>query len=358
MPTEGLWGILLAGAYPRGMLALDRLLPRPLLPVADAPVITYPLLWLSDTSVSGVTACVNSAARAVRSVLEDTPRVPRPLEFYEDWMPRGPAGCVRDAGLRTDALTFVVVDGTTIPHPELQSLVADHHRQGAALTLAVHAEQDGVVGRRLSPDGIYVIERRALDYVAEHGFQDIKEGLIPRLYAAGERVAFHECQRACPRIYDFDSYLAVNRWAISGLAREPHVPEGYERRGEAFVHATSRVSRFARLIGPLMVGPGVTVDDYATLVGPTAIGSGSLVARGAVVSRSVLWNNCQLGADSVLDRCLLADGALVPPRASLYGRLSTGSVPQPVRLRGPSTRPSPAQAVLASVRPLTRAFRA
>jgi NDP-sugar pyrophosphorylase family protein len=341
MSTEGLWGILLAGAYPRGMLALDRLLPRPLLPVADAPIITYPLLWLSDTSVSGVTACVNSAARAVRSVLEDTPRVPRALEFYEDWMPRGPAGCVRDAGLRTDAFTFVVVDGTTIPHPELQSLVANHRRLGAALTLAVHAQQDGVVGRRLSPDGIYVIERRALDMVPEHGFQDIKEGLIPRLYAAGERVAFHECQRACPRIYDFDSYLAVNRWAISGLAREPHVPEGYDR-----------------LIGPLMVGPGVDVDDYATLVGPTAIGSGSLVARGAVVSRSVLWNNCQLGADSVLDRCLLADGALVPPRASLYGRLSTGSVPQPVRLRGPSSRPSPAQAVLASVRPLTRAFRA
>jgi NDP-sugar pyrophosphorylase family protein len=120
------------------------------------------------------------------------------------------------------------------------------------------------------------------------------------------------------------------------LTGDGPVPEGYSLREEALVHASSRVSPQARLVGPLVVGPGVTVEDNVTLVGPTAIGSGSHVARGAVVSRSVLWSNCRLGTESLVDRCLVSDDALVPPRTNLYGALKTGPAQPPARSHGGS----------------------
>ena len=331
----GPWGVVLAGAYPRGRSAFDRLVPRPLLPVVQTPIVAYPLRWLAEAGVLGATVCANSTTRTVRNALHGTSGLPARVEFHEDWMPRGAAGCVRDAGLQTDARTFIVVDGTTIPCGDLRVLLDTHTRSGAALTVCAHSEPRATASNAaLRPNGVYVFDRSIFDHIAPHGFQDIKEALIPRLHSAGVRIAVHECQGACPRIYDARSYLTVNRWAISRLSVNGFVPQEYTRRGEALVHASAWVSPQARLIGPLVLGSGVTVEDNATLVGPTAIGSGSLVARGAVVSRSVVWRNCRLGRDSLVDRSVLSDDVLVPPRASLYGALKTALPRRPVRSDG------------------------
>jgi NDP-sugar pyrophosphorylase family protein len=175
---------------------------------------------------------------------------------------------------------------------------------------------------------VYVFDRRALDHIALQGFQDIKEALIPRLHAAGESVAFHECARRSPRIFDATSYLSVNLWAVSRLSDPAGATDlatrGYKRREETFVHASARVSSRARLVGPVVVGPGAVIEDHATIVGPVTIGRESVVAQGAVVSRSVLWRHCRLGRGSLVDGCLVTDGALVPPRASRYRVLEAG----------------------------------
>jgi NDP-sugar pyrophosphorylase family protein len=325
---RGYWGIVLAGAYPRGRSVFDRLLPRPLLPVVETPVVAYPLRWLAQGGITTATVCANSSARGVRGLLQGLIGPGLNIDFSEDWMPRGAAGCVRDAAVRTSAHTFIVVDGTTIPRLDMEALLTTHRRFDAALTVAARTKQGGGADSFLTPIGIYVFDRCAIDHIAEHGFQDIKEALIPKLHAAREQIAFHECPSPSPRVFDAASYLNVNRWAISRLADPETAAEmstkGYHLRGEAFVHISSRVSPRARLVGPLVVGPGATVEDHATIVGPAAIGRESLVAHGAVVSRSVLWGHCRLGRESLVDGCLVSEGALVPPRTSRYRALETG----------------------------------
>jgi len=310
-------------------------MPRPLLPVVQTPIVAYPLRWLAGAGVSGATVCANSTMRTARSALHGTSGLPARVEFHEDWMPRGAAGCVRDAGRKTDARTFIVVDGTTIPCGDLRMLLDTHTRSEAALTVCAHSEPRATASNAaLRPNGVYVFDRSIFDHIVPHGFQDIKETLIPRLHSAGIRIAVHECQGASPRIHDARSYLTINRWAISRLAVNGVVPQNYTRRDEALVHASACVSPQARLVGPLVLGHGVTVEDNATLVGPTAIGSGSLVERGAVVSRSVVWSNCRLGRYSLVDRCVLSDDALVPPHASLYGAVKTAPARRLVQCDG------------------------
>ncbi len=332
---NGAWGVVLAGAYPRGRSVFDRLVPRPLLPIVHTPVVAYPLRWLADSGVPGATVCSNSASRAIRGALRGTSGLPPQVDFHENWMPRGAAGCVLDAGLQTDARTLIVVDGTTVPSGDLRVLLDAHTRSEAALTICAYREPGATASSAsLSPTGVYVFDRSVFDHIARRGFQDIKEALVPQLHSAGVRIAVHECPGACPRVYDATSYLTVNRWAISRLAGDGCLPENYTRRGEALVHGTASVSLRARLVGPLVLGSGVTVQDHATLVGPTVMGSGSFVARGAVVSRSVLWSNCRIGSDSLVDRCLLSDDAIVPPHTKLYGALKTASLRRPARSPG------------------------
>jgi mannose-1-phosphate guanylyltransferase len=329
--SVSVYGIVVAGAYPARPSALDALTPRPLLPVAQQPLITYALRWLSKGGVERATICANSAARAIRARL-DTAALGMQLAFLEDWNPRGAAGCVRDAGARREARTFVVADGTSVPVVELGDLVESHRAAQALLTVAVAPDATG----RLAPCGVYVFDRRAFDYIPADGFQDIKERLLPRLYEAGEPVATHVAATAAPRVVNVESYLALDHWAVERLARQALDAGDYHLQGDAIVHGSAVVDPAARLLGPVLVGPGVTIGRGATLVGPLSLGPGTRVGRAAVVSRSVAWSGCVIGDEALVDRCMLADEARVDRRTPLFGSVRVAERPRPTRLPGRS----------------------
>src|SRR5262245_32337335 len=98
-------GAILAGTHSWGGTAFERAAPRPLLPIAQAPLISYAARWLRDEGVAAATVCANSSSRAVRAVLGDGSALGLRLDYYEDWVPRGAAGSARDACLGHDVDT-------------------------------------------------------------------------------------------------------------------------------------------------------------------------------------------------------------------------------------------------------------
>jgi NDP-sugar pyrophosphorylase family protein len=289
-------------------------------------LVCYALLWLHEGGVREAAVCANRETRVAGARLRQY--VPSDVSFalLEDLAPRGPAGCVRDAA--GDAQTLVVVDGTTVPLPDLRTLLASHRASGAALTVVVHAEpgRDGKGGRQV-PSGIYVFERRALEHVSARGFCDIKESLIPRLYRAGERTLTHPVRESSPRVHDGPSYLELNGWMVERLVEAPPAP-GFVRTSGLLAHESARVAPDATCVGPVLVGPGAQVMSGATLVGPTSIGPGSIVAQGALLSRSAVWRRCRVGEGAVADGCILADDSVLAPRGRAFGSVRA---PEPGR---------------------------
>ncbi len=234
---RGTWGVVLAGTYLKGRSLFERLRPRPLLPVAHRPIISYPLRWLADAGVQGVTVCLNGESREVRGAVEAEPGV-GPMAFLEDPTPRGTAGTARDAALATGAASFLVVNATAIPRLDPRALLDFHRGAGAAVTVLVRRETAPAgAGAGLGPAGVYVFDRRAFDQVPAQGFQDIKETLLTRLHALGERVATFETDSPGPRVLTTETYLAANESMIP-RAVEGEVPAGFFRLGQALVHAT------------------------------------------------------------------------------------------------------------------------
>jgi mannose-1-phosphate guanylyltransferase len=336
---------VLAGAY-LGHGSLDLLGPRPLLPAAQQPLVSYALRWMADGGVEVATICANSAARAIRASLNGSAYGLR-LDYLEDLSPRGAAGCARDAGLRTKAASFVVADGTSVPVVDMGELLEGHRSSRAAITVVVEADAAG----RMQPAGVYVFDRRAFDLVPEDGFQDIKEKLIPSLYAAGEPVATHVVRGGAPRVVNADTYLALNQWLVERASRHRDWPHGFRAAGETILHDSARVDPTARLLGPVMLGAGASVGAGATLVGPVSIGPGTRIGDEAVVSRSVLWSGCIVGERAFVDRSMLADFAIVSPGGSVVSALKVGG-PRVAR-PDPQASRAPWAPAMAALRPAT-----
>ena len=260
-------GVVLAGTYLWSGSQFETLLPRPLLPVAQAPLISYVLRWIHAAGISSTTICANGSSRAIHEALDEGHFLPMRLDHHTDTMPRGPAGCLRDAGVPTDADTFVVAEGATIPAANLERVLCEHWRARAALTVVAHIETvtDAASKTHLSPAGVYVCDRRVLDFIAEAGFQDIKEHLIPQLYRAGERVDVHVCEPASQRVLDASSYVAVNQRAVENIVRQlVDAPRPYIRSGDLVAHPTADVHPNAVLVGPVLLGRSVRISDTAT----------------------------------------------------------------------------------------------
>ncbi|MDZ7630065.1 MAG: NDP-sugar synthase [Gemmatimonadaceae bacterium] len=300
----------------------ERVLRGPLLPVAQTPLIKYPLQWLSDAGIGSAVLCANSATPAVRALLGSGASMQMAIDYYEDKEPRGPAGCARDAVAMTTARTFVVIEGTIVPTLDFGALLAAHRQSGAAATVVVEYDRRrrGMAsGVRRQPAGIYLFERRALEAVSAHGYQDIKEGLLGRLNAAGERVAMHEVHGLSARVLDYSSYAAVSRWLVTRSIERPSLLPEYVRNGEGLQHPTAVVDPSARIVGPVVLGPGVRIEADAVLVGPASIGDRSIVSARALVSRSFIWDDCVVGPDALIDSSVLADHSIVLPGDRLRG---------------------------------------
>lgn len=309
-------GIVLAGTHHWGDGVFERVLRGPLLPVAHTPLINYPLQWLRDAGISSAVLCANSATPTLRAVLGDGSGMQLKLDYFEDHEPRGPAGCARDAAVMTDAKIFVVIEGTIVPTLDFAAMIAAHRKSGAVATVVVEFDRRrrGMAsGVRRQPAGIYVFERSALETVAEHGYQDIKEGLLGRLNASGGHVAMHEVHGLSAKVLDYSSYAAVSRWLVSRSIERPSFLAHYTRAGEGMHHPTAFVHPTARLVGPVLLAEGVRVEEDAVIVGPASIGERTVVSARALVSRSFIWDDCVIGEDAIVDSSVLADRCVVVP---------------------------------------------
>ena len=299
--------VILAGTYHWNGSAFEDLQVRPLLPVAQRPLIEYVLTWLKDNGVREATICGNGSTAAIRQHLQDGSSFAVDVRYHEDRTPRGAAGCVKDASASSSAQTIIVADGTAIPMVDLAAVIDHHHTTGAVMTIVADRRRSAGTGdEMLRPVGIYVFDRSVLDAVPASSFQDIKEALIPALYRTGQRVEVFPVNQASPRVMDAATYLAANRWMIQRL--QAGDPKAYE---SGDVAESAWVDPDAKIVGPVMLGPGVRVMAGATIVGPASIGEGTVIEPGAVVARSVIWNHCTVERDAMVDNSIVADKTVI-----------------------------------------------
>ena len=107
-------GVVLAGVHAWGDCVLEQTACRPMLPVAARPLLWHALTWVRRGGVLEASICGNSDTALFRRTFGTGEALGISLEYSEDVMPRGPAGCVRDAAHDTGADAIVVVGANAL----------------------------------------------------------------------------------------------------------------------------------------------------------------------------------------------------------------------------------------------------
>jgi mannose-1-phosphate guanylyltransferase len=346
--------LLLAGGEGTRLRPLTYTTPKPVLPLAGRPFLTFMLDWAHSHGVDEAILSCGFMSDAVRRVLGDIYDGMR-LRYVIEEEPLGTAGPVRlayDEDLLEER--FLVLNGDILTDIDLTAELQHHERTGALATLALHAVED------TSSYGVVpTAEDGAVEAFIEKGDDDpptnrinagayvIGRDVVESSIPAGRAVSFE--REVFPSLvggglYGFE---AAGYWIDIGT------PERY-------LEATwDLLAGRVKSTLPPRDETGSLVYENCLLsgahVGPQSVlGRHCSVGTDARVERSVLHERVMVGADAAVIEAVLAERVRVGERARVGPNvmIGAGAVIEPDAILPAGSRVDP-EATVSSAEPVS-----
>jgi mannose-1-phosphate guanylyltransferase/phosphomannomutase len=316
--------VVMAGGEGSRLRPMTANLPKPLLPVANRPVLEHVLRLLRRHGITETVVTVQFLASLVRNYFGDGDELGMSLQYATEQRPLGTAGSVKNAetALRDEA--FLVLSGDALTDADLTGMVDFHRRSGALVTVGLKSvpdpleygivicDPDGRVNRFLEKPtwgqvfsdtvntGIYVMEPEVLGDVPLDAEVDWSADVFPQLI-----------DRGAPLFgYRFDGY-----WEDVGTL------ESYRQAHLAVLNREVEIEIGAFEVSPgVWLGEGAEIDPDVEINGPVLVGDYSRVEAGAHLEPyAVLGANVVVKAGAIIERSIVHDNVFIGQRASLRG---------------------------------------
>jgi len=196
--------IILAGGKGARLRPFTNVIPKPLVPVGDLPILEIVLRQLIACGVTRVTLAVNHLARLIEAFFGKGRQFGLEIEYSLEDIPLGTAGPLR--GVKALDQDFLVLNGDLLTTIDYGDLFRMHLSQHSAATIGafrkevkidlgvIRTEEDRFVDYIEKPTytftvsmGVYAMNRRVLDYIPADTKFDMPD-LILALHRAGERI--------------------------------------------------------------------------------------------------------------------------------------------------------------------------
>jgi mannose-1-phosphate guanylyltransferase len=298
------------------------LLPKPMAPVANRPVLYHILRLLKRHGFSEVVLNLHHMPEVITDYLGDGSAVGLDVRYSYEPELLGTAGGVKKNEDFLGVDTFLVMSGDALTDIDLTQLVAAHHRNGSIATLAVKEvddpslygvvvtdDDDRVIGFQEKPSreearsrlcncGIYVFEPEILSLIPAGEFDDFGSRLFPDLLR--QHVAFHAhtCDGYWSDVGNLSEFSRGNADALTGKVKVDLL--GKEVRPGVWVDEDVSISPSVRIEPPVLIGRGCSLGEGVVIEGPAVLGEHTVVGAEAHIVRAVVLPQSQVPAGSVI----------------------------------------------------------
>lgn len=223
--------VIQAGGKGTRLRPFTVVLPKPLVPVGDVPIIEILLRWLRRGGVEETYITLGYLGKLIRAACGDGSDYDMPTTYVQEDMPLNTVGALRLVGKERLSETFLCLNGDILTDLNIRELTAFHKARGGLLTVAtatraistdlgvIDLNGDRITGFREKPVlhhtvsmGIYCMEPEILDHIPEKvpfGFDDLMYALL-------------------------DKHIPVYAYPHQGLWMDLGRPEDFARAQEAF----------------------------------------------------------------------------------------------------------------------------
>ncbi len=307
--------VILAGGEGRRLRPLTQRLPKPLLPLPDRPVINHIIYRLAKAGITEAAITIGFLGNQIRQALGNSLHGVS-LTYYEENVPRGTAGSVKNAESFLDD-DFIVLCGDGVFDFDLTQCLLFHKESDADVTLVLtrhHRPREyGVVlcdpSCRImrfleKPDwtqtfsdtintGIYLCKRKILRYIPGNSRQDFSSDIFPRLLQEN---------------FSMRGYVAQGYWCDIGSPSSYYtcIQDTLKGKIKDILNETTRQNLYKAGSGYYYQAPGVLREEDTVVTAGSVLSENCRLLRGSMVDGAVLFPDVTVGQDSRVDRSVLA----------------------------------------------------
>ncbi len=321
--------IVMAGGQGSRLRPLTLTRPKPMVPVANRPVMAHILEWLQGHGFSEVLVTLHYRAEDIRRAFGDGRSLGLKITYRVEEEPLGTAGSVKFAEDWIAGEPFLIASGDALTDLDLGTLLRRHRETGAWLTLGLKNVEDpsqyGVVGldprgrisrfqekpgpgrafSNLANTGIYCVEPRVLERVPRGRAYDWSRDVFPQLLADGKPLFGQALDGYWCDIGCMNDYRRGQRDALEGAVRVS-LP-GQAVRPGVWIGPNVRIAPGAVVEGPVLIGAGSRIERDALVLPGSVLGERTVVRAGACVWNAVLGAECEVGLGAVVRDCVVAE---------------------------------------------------
>lgn len=323
--------VLAAGVGSR-LDPLTSQLPKPLVPVANRPVMEYLIRLLKMHGFEDIVSNLHYLPEKIRGHFADGASFGVNLDFRLEKELSGDAGGVRACKDFFGQETFIVIMGDLLTDADLSQIYAEHKRKRALATIAVKEVEDvsqfGVVLKdeegfitgfqekpqkhealsRYASTGIYVLEPEVFAYMPKVGSYGFGRQLFPNLVAQGLPVLAVDLPRYWSDVGTIHQYRQSNFDALEGFLP---LACGSERIEQGFLAPGSQIDRNVSIEGSLMLGKNSRLGSGVKIRGRVIIGDHCRIEPNAYLEDTIVWSSSLVEENASLKHCIIGSDCVI-----------------------------------------------
>ncbi len=308
--------VIMAGGEGTRLRPLTSNAPKPMLPLANRPMMEHVINLLKQHGFDEIVVTVAFLANHIKTYFGDGSEFGVKMSYADEPVPLGTAGSVGNARHLLDE-TFMVISGDVLTDIDLGQVLAYHREKNALATIGltpvenplefgiVITREDGTIERFLEKPtwgqvfsdtintGIYVLEPEIFDYIPEGRSVDFSGEVFPALLAAGKPMYGAVVEGYWEDVGTLEAYLSAHQDVLDQKVMVD-VP-GFRVNDGVWLGEGAEISPEATVVGPAVVGPGCKVEAGCHVGEYTVLGSNVRLLGEAHIERSVLHDNVYVG---------------------------------------------------------------
>ncbi|HEY3416934.1 MAG TPA: NDP-sugar synthase [Armatimonadota bacterium] len=317
--------ILLVGGFGTRLLPLTKILPKPLIPLANVPFVERTVGWLRDAGVDHVILSLHYNADQFRDYFTER-LLGVDLSFAIEEEPLGTGGAIKNCEPYLRSSRCYIFNGDIFTSLDLRGMLDAHLLANASVSIAMKEVDDpsryGVIvtdavgrirtftekpPRELAPSrdinaGVYLFEREVFSWFPA-GRSSVERDIFPLFLQRGIHLQGYREPMYWTDLGTPQDYLQAHRDILAGHVL---VPLAYaELSPGIWCGDDVSIGPAAHLQAPAILGHSVRIHTGA-LVGPRVVlGDGVRIEEAAVVEDSILWEGVTVRPHSTVSGCII-----------------------------------------------------
>ena len=305
--------IMAAGVGSR-LEPLSSIIPKPLVPVANIPVMD---ILINHLGTFGIKDIISNTYYKSEEIQNHYNEKNIRISFIKEENLSGTAGGVKKCQyFFNENEDFIVMSGDGLTDIDIKKAYKSHEKSGSIATIIIKevapeetekygivvADENGYIksfqekpnkreaNSNLANTGIYIFNYEIFKYIPENTFYDFAKNVFPTLLKNNIKINTYKMSEYWSDIGSLSSYHQSNVDILNQkvLCCRPQTISGYNYK--------------------YITGNNTILDTTVSMEGVCVIGNNCRIGRNAKIINSIIWNNVKISDNVVIENSIILSG--------------------------------------------------